>query len=303
MFSIHLEYYKIFYYVVKTGSFTKAAEYLCISQPAVSQTMKLLERNLEISLFIRTGKGVKLTYEGKILYSYVERGYEAIELGEETLLKIKEYERGEIRIGASDMTLRFFLLPYLERFHEAYPNIKVTVTNAPTPETLLYLADGKIDFGIVSGPFERKQDLQSVPVKKIEDVFIVGSRFFHLARRTVDLKSLEEMPMICLEPNTSTRKYMDAFLAENKVELRPEFELATSDMIVQFTLRNLGIGCVVHDFAKEFIGEGRLAVLKFNQKIPARNICVITSAKNPISVAAQQLLQMILPGREGTKEI
>ena len=57
------------------------------------------------------------------------------------------------RIGASDMTLQFFLLPYLEQFHKEYPRIKVTVTNAPTPETIRCLEEGKIDFGVVTTPF------------------------------------------------------------------------------------------------------------------------------------------------------
>lgn len=73
------------------------------------------------------------------------------------LRRMKDLETGEIRIGASDMTLQFYLLPYLEQFHEQYPNIKVTVSNGPTPETLEALYQGHIDFGIVSTPFETKQ--------------------------------------------------------------------------------------------------------------------------------------------------
>ena len=130
--NINMEYYKIFYYVAKEGSFTKAGEELCVSQPAVSQSIKLLEENLGTKLFIRVPKGVKLTPEGEALYSYVKRGYEYIKLGEEQFHKMLDLEHGEIRIGASDMTLQFYLLPYLERFHEI-SGIKVIVTNAPTP--------------------------------------------------------------------------------------------------------------------------------------------------------------------------
>ena len=148
---INLEYYKIFYYVGKIGSISGAAESLCISQPAVSQAVKQLEKALGISLFVRRAKGVELTVEGKVLYSYVKQGYEYIKLGERQLMQMIDMENGEVRIGASDMTLRYFLLNHLENFHEKYPNIKVSVTNAPTPETLKYLMEGKIDFGVVSG--------------------------------------------------------------------------------------------------------------------------------------------------------
>ena len=151
---INLEYYKIFYYVAKRQSITLAAEELSISQPAVSQAVKHLEGGLGCALFVRTSKGMRLTKEGELLFSYVQRGYELLLSGEKKLSEMLNPESGEICIGASDMTLQFYLLPYLERFHEAHPKIRVTVTNAPTPETLQHLGDGRIDFGVVNTPIE-----------------------------------------------------------------------------------------------------------------------------------------------------
>lgn len=291
--NINLEYYKIFYYIAKTGSFTKAAEELCISQPAVSQGVKLLETGLGSNLFIRSQKGVKLTPEGEVLYSYIARGYETILLGENKFKKMIDLENGEIRIGASDMTLQFYLLSFLEAFHMKYPGIKVTVTNAPTPETLEYLYNGRIDFGVVSAPFFAKSEINSREVKEVEDVFVAGSRFAYLKDGVLEYSDLEKLPIICLEKNTSTRMYMDELLKENGVELEPEFELATSDIIVQFTLRNLGIGSVVRNFAEKFIDSGELFELKFRKQIPKRSFCIITSSKNPVSTAARELLEMM----------
>jgi len=125
---INLDYYRIFYYVGYWSSISKAAEELSISQPAVSQSVKQLERAVGAPLFIRTSKGVRFTSEGEVLYSYVKRGYEYIVLGENKVKEMLSLEYGEIRIGASDMTLQFYLLPILERFHDLYPKIKVTVT-------------------------------------------------------------------------------------------------------------------------------------------------------------------------------
>lgn len=285
----NLEYYKVFYYVAKTGSVTGAAKQLSISQPAVSQALKQLETSLGTDLFYRAARGVKLTREGQLLFSYVEKGYEQIELGLEKVLQLKNMEGGEIRIGASDMTLQFFLLPYLERFHERYPEIKVVVTNAPTPETLALLSDGRIDFGVVSTPFEAQKGIEAVPVREIEDVFVAGRRFIAYKNRTLDLQELEHLPMICLEKNTSTRSYMDAYLDRNHVWIQPEFELATSDMIVQFALRSLGVGCVVRDFAAEYLESGMLFALRFNKIIPKREFCVVRATKIPMSAAAERI--------------
>lgn len=290
---INMEYYKLFYYVGKLEGITLAAKELHISQPAVSQGIKQLEESLGTPLFIRSSKGVRLTSEGKVLYSYVQRGYEYLQLGENKVKEMLNLERGEIRIGASDMTLQFYLLPFLEKFHEEYPKIKVTVTNGPTPETIQYLQEGKIDFGVVSSPISSNQDMKVIKVKEIEDIFVAGSKFYDLKDKILRFGYLEEVTTISLEKNTSTRKYMDGFLEENGVILNPEFELATSDIIVQFALRNLGVACVMKEFAQKYLDTGELIELKFEKNIPKRNFCIITDDKNLISTAAKKLLGML----------
>ena len=289
----NLEYFKVFYYTARLGSVTGAAGVLSLSQPAVSQSLKALERNLGVSLFQREARGVRLTAEGQLLYSYVEKGYEQIECGVEKVTAMLNLELGEVHIGASDMTLRFYLLPFLEKFHERFPGIKVIVANAPTPETLRLLRAVKIDFGVVSTPFEQGTDIQGDPVREIEDIFVAGSRFISYKNKMLDLQELEDLPMIFLEGNTSTRSYMNTYLSGNGIVLQPEFELSTSDMIVQFALRNLGIGCVVRDFAQEALEAGLLFELRFNKMIPKREFCVVTGRRTPLSAAAGKLLQIM----------
>ncbi|MBE5962115.1 MAG: LysR family transcriptional regulator [Lachnospiraceae bacterium] len=291
--NLNLEYYRIFYYVAKFGSITGAANELCISQPAVSQAVRLLEKNIGAALFVRNPKGVRLTKEGDVLYSYVKAGYEQILEGEHRLKKMLNLECGEIQIGASDMTLQFYLLPFLEKFHMQYPDIKVRVTNGPTPETIRYLKEGTIDFGIVSGPLEKSEELEMKPVREIEDVFVAGSRFESLKGQELSFSDITSLPLISLEKNTSTRKFIDLFLKKNEVKIVPEFELATSDMIVQFALRNLGIGLVVKDFAKPYLESGELFTLSFKEQIPKRNFCIVTNKKDGLSNAAGKLLAMM----------
>lgn len=291
---INLEYYKIFYYAAKYKSITLAAETLSISQPAVSQAIKHLEKNIGCALFIRTSKGVRLTKEGEMLISYVERGYETILSGERKLCEMLNLENGEICIGASDMTLQFYLLPYLERFHERYPKIRVIVKNAPTPETLKHLADGRIDFGIVSTPAYDRYHLKLTPVRGIQDVFVAGKKFEYLSGQVLSYRILEELPVMCLEGNTSTRGYVEQFLAERKVRIKPEFELATSDMLIQFAIRNLGIASVVEDFAAEYLKSRDLFRLQFEQEVPGREFAIATNERIPMPAAAARLLSYIL---------
>lgn len=292
--NINLEYYRIFYYVGKHKSITLAAEELSLSQPAVSQSVKNLEKALDSQLFVRTSKGVRLTTEGEVLYSYVKRGYETILQGEKRYREMQNLENGEICIGASDMTLQFYLLSYLEEFHEAYPKIKVTVTNAPTPETLKHLQDGRIDFGVVSTPIVSKHDLSVTPVRKIQDVFVAGRKFEYLMDRKLSYRELEQLPILCLEGNTSTRRYVEEFLQKFDVKIQPEFELATSDMLIQFAARSLGVASVVRDFAKEKIEAKELFELHFETELPPREFCIVYDEKIPRTRAAQRLLEYLL---------
>lgn len=294
----NLEYYKVYYYVVKCGSVTRAAESLALSQPAVSQSLKQLEGVLGVKLLRRTSRGIAPTAEGKLLFSFVEKGYEQFEAGEKRLMQMRSLERGEITIGASDMTLRFFLLPHLEHFHEEYPGIKISVTNGPTPATMSLLREGKIDFGVVSGPIEEEEGINMVSVKKIEDIFVVGRKFSEYLENVQPLKLLEKLPLIMLDEMTSTRKYVQQFLVRNDVFVNPEFELATSDMIVQFALRNLGVGSVMRDFAREKLECGELRELRFDVQMPQRDFVVVTDEKNRASLASARLLEMIFTERD-----
>ena len=289
----NLEYYKVFYHVATCGSLTEAAQKLNVSQPAVSQAIRQLEASLKVKLFKRVSKGVGLTKEAEALYEHVKRAYAEIEAGEEKIRQLISLDEGEVRVGASDMTLKYFLLPYLERFHELYPKIKIVVTNAPTPETLENLKNHTVDFGIVSTPFTLTDSIVARPVREIEDIFAAGRKFLKYKNKSLDFKDLEKLPIIALENNTSSRVYIDSFLKEQSVVLKPEFELATSDMIVEFALKNLGIGCVMKDFAKPYLDEGKLFELRFDKILPKRQLMLVTGAKTTLSHAAEALLDIV----------
>lgn len=287
-----LDRYRVFVQTARQGSISLAAQSLFLSQPAVSRSIQALEESLRCSLFVRTPKGVRLTAEGETLLRYVEAGLEQIELGERKVREQLNLESGEICVGASDMTLRFFLLPYLERFHALYPGVHIHVTNGPTPETLEALRRGRIDFGIVSEPVPEEAGCRFRPVGTIRDIFVAGEKFAAFREQSLPLAALRELPLICLEENTSTRRYIDAFFAQNGVALAPEFELATSSLIVQFARRNLGVGCVVEDFAREALADGSVFRLALEKEPPPRRLC-IAQGDTPPPKAAARLLELI----------
>ena len=197
-------------------------------------------------------------------------------------------------VAQHTFAMMFYLLEHLEHFHEAYPKIKVTVMNATTPETLHHLQDGRIDFGVVSTPMEPGKNLHVTPVRSNEDSFVAGRKFSYMQGGRLSYKELEKMPLMCLEGNTSTRRYVEQFLQEQRVHVTPEFELPTSDMLIQFAKRGLGVAGVVKDFALEGIASGELFQLVFDHPIPRREFCIVVDDRVPMTAAAGEMLDFLL---------
>ena len=127
---INYELYKVFYFVAKTLSFSEASKCLYISQSAVSQSVKVLEKKLGQTLFIRSTKRVQLTPEGEILLKHVEPAMNLIRQGENQLLDSNSLNGGQLRIGASDTICRYYLIHYLQKFHQEFPDVRIKVTNS-----------------------------------------------------------------------------------------------------------------------------------------------------------------------------
>ena len=148
---INFELYKVFFYVADTLSFSEASKKLFISQSAVSQSIKTLEKKMNQTLFIRNTKKVQLTPEGEILLRHIEPAINLIKRGEAQVSEATS-TGGQIRIGASDTICRYFLVPYLERFHKDFPNAHIKVTNATSIKCAELLETGQVDFVVTNQP-------------------------------------------------------------------------------------------------------------------------------------------------------
>ena len=148
---ISYELYKVFYYVANTLSFSAASKELFISQSAVSQSIKTLELKMGQKLFIRSTKRVSLTPEGELLLRHIEPAIHLIQKGESQIIETSG-TGGQIRIGASDTICRYFLLPYLKKFHHDYPGVHVKLINASSLNCVDMLHDGQVDLILVNYP-------------------------------------------------------------------------------------------------------------------------------------------------------
>ena len=287
------EHYKIFCKIVECRSISKAANQLYVSQPAVSLAIKQLESNLGVKLFFRTQKGVTLTTEGAMLYNYVKQGCTVIGVGEEKLKELSALQAGEINIGASDMTLRFFLLPFIEKFHKNFPLVKIKISNVSTPETLQQLREGLIDFGVVSEPVDcNNPNFNFKSVKSVKDILVAGDNFQEFKDKPkVAIKELQKYPFIMLDKGTSTRQYIENYFKKNGVEIVPEIELASNDLVIEFIRRGMWIGFILEDFVREDLRNGSLYKINLSPELPPRQFYIATHAHIPLTSAAKKLLE------------
>ena len=147
--SVKLELYRVFKEVAEVGNITAAAQALYISQSAVSQSIKQLERDLQTRLFARNSRGVTLTAEGQMLYEYVRSAMGLLETGEEKLSQTRELQMGQLTIGASDTVTSQFLLPYLDTFHKRHPAIHIQIVSGRSHKVLGLLRSGKVDIALL----------------------------------------------------------------------------------------------------------------------------------------------------------
>lgn len=295
----NLTLYRFFLEAARSGSITGAARRLYVTQPAVSSGIRQLESALGVQLFFRTSRGISLTPEGELLLDYVSSALGYLEAGEDKLRDIGGLHSGVLRVGASDMTLKYFLLDYLERFNADYPNVKLTITNNSTPQTLRALKDGLIDFCVISEPVEHDADIITKPVKQIRDIVVCSNspRFDRLfTGEPVTFERLAEYPLVMLERETSTRTYIENhFRACNAPEKlsEPSVELAQSDLVLQFALRGIGVSFIVEEFAREELASGSLCEVQLLYPFKPRRFLLAYLKKIPLSAASKKFISSI----------
>lgn len=287
-----LDLYRVFSIVAKNNSFSSAAKDLYMTQPAVSQAIMQLEKELGTRLFNRTPKGVTLTTEGKLLYEYTNSALGLLDAGEEKLLEFKNLTTGQLKIGVGDTISRFYLMPYLETFHTMYPNIKLQMLNGTTSEICNFIKSGEVDIGLCNFPIE-DQTLQLTACTEVQDIFVCGEKYKTLASKSLSFEDLLKFPLIFLEKKSNSRKYVEEYLFARGIFIEPEFELGSHDLVLEFARSNLGIACVTKEFSNDYLQRGFLYELTLSECIPTRSIGMCYLRSVPLSRAALKFVEII----------
>ena len=289
---INYELYKVFYYVATSLSFSEASKQLYISQSAVSQSIKTLEKKLEQPLFIRSTKKVQLTPAGKILLKHIEPAMNLIRRGESQLLDSGSLGLGQLHIGASDTICRYFLVPYLKQFHKKFPNVPIKVTNSTSLSCVELLDQGKVDLIVTNFPNSNlNQSYIRKTVCSFHDVFIANPAYFNLKQQEIALEDLQQYPILMLDRKSTTSEFLHNLFLQHQLELMPQIELSSNDLLIDLARIGLGIA-FIPDYCLNRESK-ELFIVKIKEKLPARQMVTAVNPTLPIAQSTEEFLKLL----------
>ena len=291
--SVSYDYYKVFYKVVECGNMTDAAKELYLAQSTVSRTIQQLENKLGCTLLMRSTKGVKLTEEGQILYHHLRAAFEHIQVAEERLANIRRLNEGLLRIGASELTLEFYLLPYLERYKREHPNICIKLSYSKPSIVIDQLHSGLLDMAVLAFPLVDDDGIVVTPIKKFDYALIAGPRFTELKSKIVSLRDLRDYPFICMERGMSVRIYADRLAESEGFTLRPECEVESMPMLISMVQVNLGLGFAPAPHVQKALADNTVFEVKLQKDLPCEYICLLTSRHAPKNKIKDEFIKML----------
>lgn len=215
-----------------------------------------------------------------------------IRRGESQLLERGALGLGQLHIGASDTICRYFLVPYLQEFHRKFPNIPIKVTNATSQNCVDLLEQGKVDLIVTNFPNVRlNQSYIQRIVLEFSDVFIANPAFFNLKQKEISFAELTQYPILMLDKKSTTSEFLHNIFLQHQLELVPEIELSSNDLLIDLARIGLGIACIPdYCLSRE---SGELFILKTKEQIPGRQLAAAINPNLPVSVSTGEFLKLL----------
>ena len=209
--------------------------------------------------------------------------------GENQILDANALNGGQLRIGASDTICRYFLVPYLERFHKAFPNAHIKVTNATSIKCTELLENGQVDLIVANYPNVYLGSLASFrKIRDFHDVFIANQSFAELQGKKLSLKELQRYPIIMLDRKSTTSEFLHSLFQQHQLDLVPEIELSSNDLLIDLARIGLGIAFIPDYCVPK--NSDQLFVVQTEEQLPKRQLVAAWNGHVPVSRATQAFL-------------
>lgn len=248
-------YLRHFIAVAEHGSFTLAAQSLNIAQPPLSISIKKLEQELGLTLFLRRGRHVSLTLEGEVLFKHAKQVQQTLEDAQTAMEELKGLDKGEVRLGVPSMMGSYYFPEILMAFKSRYPNLKLTVINAGTRSIRKMLLDGTLDVGVINH-YTDSETLETDHLLTSNMVAAVGKRHPLANKKSISLKEFFQHELVLFEAGYFHRDFIEKKAQELDMPMQFSFETNLLPMILSIVKNEFAITALlemVTDCEKEII--------------------------------------------------
>jgi DNA-binding transcriptional LysR family regulator len=265
--------------IARHGSFSRAAQALNLTQPAVSMQVRHLEQALGLPLLERVGKRAFPTRAGEVLLGHADRALRELEAGVERVQALRGVVAGRVRIGTSASISIYLLPPALRRFRARYPETEVVVVTGNAAEITRAVVGNTLDIGIVSLPV-RDRELTVTPFFRDELLAIAPPEPAWRRSQVLDAATLATHPLILFEAGATLRRVIDAWFHRAGVSPRSPMELGNTEAIKKLVEAGLGLSVTSWFSVKSEVRAGALRALRLTPPLE-RQIGIVRRRDKP----------------------
>lgn len=293
--ALNLHLLRLFATVAQSGSFSRAAEELHISQPAISKGVRDFELQVGCRLLDRGTRGVRTTREGEALLRHAKTLFAIERAAEEELNALRGLGGGVLRIGAST-TIAVYMIPYyLGVFHRKYPGIKLSITSTNTRDITKLLVSHEIDIALVEGPVEEPCVL-SEAWRKDEMVLIASpEHVLANAAKPIDPALVAQETFIARELGSGSREVVAAALDTMQICPVRQLEVGSTEAIKQLVASGLGVAIVSVATIRDQMANGTLVIIPVQNMHVERTLWQLSvhgRLANPATIAFNKLIRL-----------
>src|SRR5262245_61056725 len=289
---VDLAQLEIFLSIADEKSFSRAAEKMLRTQPALSIAIKRLEEELGETLFDRSSKSGTMTEAGKILYSYAQKMINLRDEAKDSISELRGMFRGRLTIGANESTSLYVLPSLLLEYRKRHPQIKIEVSRNVSEKIPLEVVERNLDFGFLSYD-PMNPALQSIEVHRDELTLVVPPGHQFVGRKQVTVKELGEEQFVAHNVKTPSRSRIFDLFAQHRTPLNICIELATLETIKEFVRRNAGIAILPKLSVQGDIESGRLIEVPVKGMKIEKILRLIYRRETSLSHAAKSFLDLV----------
>ncbi len=289
---MQIENFKIFADLVETKSFSKSAKLNGITQSAVSQQARAMERHFKALLIDRSQKQFQLTREGQRVY---EAAKEMLHTYEKLLSELQEMKKvisGTIRISTIYSIGLHELPPFIKKFLHDFPSVNVRVEYRRSNLVYEDILHNSVDFGLVAFPVKQRQ-IEVLPFRNDRLVLITHPQHALSKRNDIEVKDLVGQKFIGFDPDIPTRKAVDAICREHKLEIEPVMEFDNIETVKRAVEIDHGIAIVPQATVLQEQKQGTLAVLQFKGKEFSRPLAILHRKGRVLTPAMRKFIETL----------